>query len=163
MSIIKNAGAFPKYPKADFCYVRHIGVSLIPYQSPIYELVKPVSIKALESAGFPERELHRFAFLLLKATDNTTCWCPSSQITIERLIDIASQCSGGLEWLKEKGFIRLKEPELKPCPFCGSKANKNFFSAICNWIECPHCGANNKGECGFTFVEDAIIRWNTRA
>lgn len=55
---------------------------------------------------------------------------------------------------------RMREIELKPCPFCGSEG------VICNrfedvyYVECWDCTAKVESYNG---AEDAVARWNVRA
>lgn len=60
--------------------------------------------------------------------------------------------------------------ELKPCPFCGSKAqsdyilngnNRRWYSVICVNSKC-RCGVFNT-EYGYFNAEDATEAWNRRA
>lgn len=68
----------------------------------------------------------------------------------------------------------MKEIELKPCPFCGGKANLKVNTECagfgCNvtkaYVECEQCGA--RGETGDNYFHDnikiiAILGWNRRA
>lgn len=142
----------------------------IPYskEDPMdYELVKPVSLKALEEAGACERELHRFAFLLLKNSLETswghTSWGYSDTIHIDYVLRIASQCQTGIQFLQEHGFIKHKEPELKPCPFCGSK-NIHVYAKNSDgyWymVECSSCGSRSASHHD---KKSAIETWNKRS
>lgn len=45
---------------------------------------------------------------------------------------------------------------LKPCPFCGGKAN---FQGNGHWISCEDCLAETNY---FDYKEEAIKAWNTR-
>ena len=47
--------------------------------------------------------------------------------------------------------------ELKPCPFCGGKAEIKG-SAFC-WVQCKSCGAETKGT---KKRANAIAEWNRR-
>ena len=90
-----------------------IHVAIVPYPPkeavmPEYELLKPVSIKALEDSGACERELHRFAFEMVKRLFDGAYEC---DLTLTNTIRFASQCEGGIAFLKEKGFVKVKEPE----------------------------------------------------
>jgi len=141
-----------------------VKVKPIPYHPketpmPEYELIKPVLIKALEEAGFPERELHRFAFLYLKRFWNLPYLEALNTVAV---IEIASQCEGMTAFLKDKGFIREREPELKPCPFCGShdvhvedvQTAKDLMCVKCQtcWAKSAFLGTRAK----------VIAKWNTR-
>lgn len=84
-------------------------VTCIPYRKETameYELLKPISIKALEEAGACESELHRFTFL---ATKEFSEFNFSEPIYLEAAIRLASQCTGGIKFLLDKGFIGEKE------------------------------------------------------
>jgi len=48
--------------------------------------------------------------------------------------------------------------ELKPCPFCGGKAD--VIGIMMDKCICSECEAQAKGSCN---NEIAILRWNTRA
>jgi len=43
--------------------------------------------------------------------------------------------------------------ELKPCPFCGSRAAQTSIEGT-SWVECPNCDATTWGDAS---------SWNTRA
>lgn len=97
-------------------------VHCIPYPTPPakpveYELLKPISIKLLEEAGFPEQELHRFTFLYLQHHPNISKFF-YAEILLGDLLVNAFQCEGGIQFLLDKGFIRVKEEALKVCPWC---------------------------------------------
>jgi len=47
--------------------------------------------------------------------------------------------------------------ELKPCPFCGGKAEIMGVTYV--YIECPDCGVKTRG---YRDEEDAIETWNRR-
>ena len=51
--------------------------------------------------------------------------------------------------------------ELKPCPFCGGKAEISYFDSSCQCydVECNDCGACLMG---FEEREEAIETWNKR-
>ena len=54
--------------------------------------------------------------------------------------------------------------ELKPCPFCGGKANKGHWNGNKRYdsyyiVMCTHCFARTVGET----VEEAIAVWNKRS
>lgn len=51
--------------------------------------------------------------------------------------------------------------ELKPCPFCGGKAERGHYDGIV-WIECTECEASTKGIDTGLFYEQAIAAWNRR-
>ena len=61
----------------------------------------------------------------------------------------------------------MSAPELKPCPFCGGKANAGFFPGDYD-ISCDNCQfsiSRHISDCG---GEDeakatAVLDWNTRA
>jgi hypothetical protein len=83
---------------------------------PEYEILKPVSIKALEESGACERELHRFAFLAIKGMrGNRSKWEYTYEIplTLDFAISIASQCEGGIDFLLKAVFIKEKVEPLK--------------------------------------------------
>lgn len=52
--------------------------------------------------------------------------------------------------------------ELKPCPFCGGKAetsNNKFERTLLSWVYCTSCGSAG----GYRYTEaEAIEAWNTR-
>ena len=49
--------------------------------------------------------------------------------------------------------------DLKPCPFCGNKAEIDFFESECTWyIGCTNCTC----EIQDLSEEKAISAWNTR-
>ena len=55
----------------------------------------------------------------------------------------------------------MNEPELKPCPFCGGKANikganKKGYALII-WCECNDCNARTSGYCPDLENEDTSI------
>ena len=58
----------------------------------------------------------------------------------------------------------MKEPMLKPCPFCGGKA-KIMKMGYPHWIYCLDCGARVHGRVfGEKEGEEASIKaWNRRA
>ena len=98
---------------------------------PQYKLLKPVSVKILEEAGACERELHKFAFLAMKA-----CYRYKEKIGLlgpEYLIEIAQECEGGIEWLIEHGFIAEEQSEYdkwaSECPYIGSDMRESLI----NW------------------------------
>jgi hypothetical protein len=80
-------------------------------EEPMYEIIKPVSIKALEDAGACERELHRFAFLVLEHFA-TPMYFSETIHSVVVVIKLAKQCSGGIQFLLDKGFIAKKRPDL---------------------------------------------------
>ena len=54
-----------------------------------------------------------------------------------------------------------KEPELKPCPFCGGKARLlrgmfNEYAVACTNDDCEFCGNDGKD------YHEVINKWNTR-
>ena len=57
-----------------------------------------------------------------------------------------------------------KEKELKPCPFCGGKAevNKAFHDYIRYWVECLLCKASAHNQMKQELKAEAITAWNTR-
>lgn len=71
----------------------------------------------------------------------------------------------------------MKTPELKPCPFCGGKAELEHNIGSSSWfIQCGDCTARNEGWCNRTngngkevyesiieCVETAAEAWNRRA
>lgn len=112
----------------------------IPYKEEKveYELLKPISIKAMEEAGACERELHRFCFLLHKLYPEAR-HCYIDEFNVRAALKIASQCEGGIQWLLDKGFIREKEPELLPCPACKA-VNIFLYQPTCHTVCCNSCG-----------------------
>ena len=63
--------------------------------------------------------------------------------------------------------------ELKPCPFCGGKAELkkdgaydqswNYMSYAC--VECTNCHVtieSHKGDCQDTTEQEAVSKWNRR-
>ena len=107
----ENVGAF----SPSRCHwVKDKVATLILYQSPkkeppMWELIKPVSIRSLEDAGMPERELHRFAFLSTKKYCGAYHY--NYEFPLDDVVDIASQCEGGIAFLIKHGFIRERERE----------------------------------------------------
>ena len=80
-------------------------------------------------------------------------------------------------WPENEKQPELKRPELKPCPFCGSKANLTEMRGVSLegslfMVECSNCSAiigrhretyqASKGYLHFYNKEDAIEAWNTR-
>jgi hypothetical protein len=63
-----------------------------------------VSVKMIEDAGACEDELHKFAFLAMQWTYNY-----EHKISFTRLINFASKCNGGIDFLVSKGFIEANE------------------------------------------------------
>ena len=65
-----------------------------------------------------------------------------------------------------KRLLSQEEEELKPCPFCGGKAECDYFGGYCVYIICRTCGAKtntqyvDSKEVG---VLNATSAWNTRA
>lgn len=51
----------------------------------------------------------------------------------------------------------MKETELKPCPFCGGKAELSNYTHY--WIGCKDCWVETK--C-YKSKEEAIEAWNRR-
>ena len=49
--------------------------------------------------------------------------------------------------------------ELKPCPFCGGKANA-FICGRIFVVECESCGTSSDG---FDSKKEAVEAWNRRA
>ena len=53
--------------------------------------------------------------------------------------------------------------DLKPCPFCGGKANLHHFGTKTFEIECGNCGVNFGNSWGGIKTKDeCVILWNTR-
>ena len=92
------------------CVPRARTVHAIPYvkeATPMtHELLKPVSIKALEAAGFCKRELHRLCYLFLKEYSGSYSY--SYEWALTPVLKCASQCEGGMAFLIKHGFIREK-------------------------------------------------------
>ena len=120
-----------KCPKADECKTEFcVHVKLHEYEScncsatkdcpicvpctstlitkPEYELIKPVSIKALEEVGMPKPMLWHFAYLVMQ--DYHTF---GYEMRITEILVHASQVHQCLDWLRSHGFIKIKNPELK--------------------------------------------------
>lgn len=143
----------------DFCAATQRQAKCIPIkkESPMeYELLGPVSIKALEEAGACERELHRFAFfainmgLPLHSTTN---------LDITEVVSIAKRCKNGIPWLIEKGFIREKEEQLKCCPFCSYNIIRvDKLDDGRHHVICQNCGATVSRNMRYV----AIMAWNAR-
>lgn len=51
----------------------------------------------------------------------------------------------------------MKDPYLKPCPFCGNRYMTIFRTTSVD-IECRYCSARARGKT----EEDAVRKWNTR-
>ena len=49
--------------------------------------------------------------------------------------------------------------ELKPCPFCGGRAEKEWGIPSIFWIKCTGCGVEGSQHGS---LEEAIKAWNTR-
>ena len=49
--------------------------------------------------------------------------------------------------------------ELKPCPFCGGEAEKEWGIPSIFWIKCTGCGVEGSQHGS---LEEAIKAWNTR-
>ena len=49
--------------------------------------------------------------------------------------------------------------ELKPCPFCGGKAELRSFTATLQFVQCQECLS---GTTAFVVSEDALTAWNKR-
>ena len=49
--------------------------------------------------------------------------------------------------------------KLKPCPFCGGEAEKQWGMMAIYWVECTDCGAEGSQHGS---LEEAIAAWNTR-
>ena len=49
--------------------------------------------------------------------------------------------------------------ELKPCPFCGGEAEKEWGIPSIFWIKCTGCGVEGSQHGS---LDDAIKAWNTR-
>lgn len=69
-----------------------------------------------------------------------------------------------MQKLSCKGILRLQrggrmtDQELKPCPFCGGKADA-WESTFCVWkVFCTECGANIT----LNTDENADVLWNKR-
>ena len=60
-----------------------------------------------------------------------------------------------VQWLLDKRFIMAKEPELKPCPFCGSTDIIGDYRK-----QCSNCYSTSTHE---DSKENAITAWNRRA
>ena len=97
-----------------------------------YELLNPISIQALEEAGACERELHRFCYWLHKLYPGERHGY-MDDFYVPVALKIASHCEGGVQFLLDKNFIKEKEPELLPCPYCGSSniVNGGFYHMYC--------------------------------
>ncbi len=54
----------------------------------------------------------------------------------------------------------MTKPKLKPCPFCGSKAEAILVYANEWYVECTKCPCTMIG--GYYTEEEAIKSWNTR-
>lgn len=54
--------------------------------------------------------------------------------------------------------MREYDSKLKPCPFCGGKAELMYAPDV--WVECTSCGAQSR-MCAMP--ETALERWNRRA
>jgi hypothetical protein len=57
----------------------------------------------------------------------------------------------------------MEEYELRPCPFCGSKAETDLAAGyapqvFCTGEKCSVCIMDIDG----VYLDDVIIRWNTR-
>ena len=51
--------------------------------------------------------------------------------------------------------------ELKPCPFCGGKAELSYrYLFECFWVVCEQCGTESAA---FGTEDGAIEAWNRRA
>ena len=57
----------------------------------------------------------------------------------------------------DRVYKRLKEADLKPCPFCGGKAI--LANIGMNWITCTECDVETPW---YEESEDAIEAWNRR-
>ena len=62
----------------------------------------------------------------------------------------------------------MKNPELKPCPFCGSKAElyeENIFSTKYSRVRCKKCYAETEKVCislDYAANNRAVELWNRR-
>lgn len=53
--------------------------------------------------------------------------------------------------------------ELKPCPFCGSKAKLEWISPISEYVvECRQCGMGSSPEVAYKNKEELVRLWNHR-
>ena len=59
----------------------------------------------------------------------------------------------------------MKENELKPCPFCGSKrlyvSERNYFGEKSATVTCVYCHISQTGS-EYETKEEAIEAWNRR-
>lgn len=89
-----------------------------------------------------------------------------------RKANCCANCKGWLEGCDEKAKtmyevcddFKFREPELKSCPFCGSKGNigNNMYKTMSSrwWAYCHECGIYTKD---FFSKDGAIDKWNRRA
>ena len=140
--------------KADRCLGTNFrSLSCVPYQpqspkeQPMYELIKSVSIKALEQTGMPERELHRLCYLFLKEYSGSYSY--SYEWALTPVLKCAEKCEGGMAFLVEHGFVREKERTLPDLRL--RKANDN-----CYFIE-----TSNGDSCLLKVTKDGIFRFHS--
>jgi hypothetical protein len=139
-----------------YCGIIHKDVTLIPYvepekeptPAPEYEVIKPVSIRAIIEAqgkGCDEfwNELSVF---------HANVWPSlSGSIPNDKILNYISTNPKALNWLLSHGFIREKVEELRLCPFC---KGIDIFQTHCN--TCLAYGPSGSTE------SEARRKWNDR-
>lgn len=153
------------------CERTGMSYNCIPYKEEKaveYELVKPISIRALIEAQEDLKceefwqELDGFLnYVIQRHFQHSLLTTPFEGLLVEYISDKPKV----RDWLIRKGFLREKEEELKPCPLCKStdikelgpyrKGEKYFMQ-----IKCMKCGISLEVE-GIS-SHQVRQKWNER-
>lgn len=80
--------------------------------------------------------------------------CETCTYVEETHMTCCGNCRDGfIEWLKQE-----RDPELKPCPFCGYEARAHETEGGLSFVFCNNCSAEVQGKTN----AEAIEVWNRR-